>query len=509
MKDDPRYEFLNAIISNQHFKQLKESFSCVFGDPLWWIISNDNAVLEASDIGSKQSCSKFHCCAEQHAHSNGEVKDIIRSMKLSNKDWHLFLCNHDRRGFCMPLDRQSGKSSGYLVLCHMDKNVTDEILRAFKDSVDVLIAEVQKDMEINRLYETVRPRAVALSTIHTVHRLISSILKLDELLPRVARLVLQVLRADYCCIMLIDESKKQLIPKTVIDLTGGKTVVRVKSIGCGIEGRVAENGNAVVNPDLLCVPLLHENIIGIIKVERKKNPAKFSVFDKEILWTLAEQAVIAIKNAQLYEQQEKLAIGSIKSLAAVLKTKSQYAYTHTSGFVKLALEIGRRMIMSQEELQYLHYAALMPDAGKAWVPEKILKKPSGLTKKEYTLVKQHPLKGVELIKYIDVLKPCIPIVLHHHERYDGSGYPSRLKGSKIPLGARIMAICDAFEAMLTKRPYRSALSLKQVMEEINAHSGDQFDPVIVKILKELYQEGYLLNIEKLFQLYDSQKESGD
>jgi HD-GYP domain-containing protein (c-di-GMP phosphodiesterase class II) len=113
------------------------------------------------------------------------------------------------------------------------------------------------------------------------------------------------------------------------------------------------------------------------------------------------------------------------------------------------------------------------------IPDEILKKPKKLTGEEYEIVKKHPIKGVEIIKPMDILKPIIPIIMHHHEKFDGTGYPNRLKGNQIPQGARIMAVVDAFVAMVSKQSYRERVSVQEAMAEIKRYSGTQFDPRVV------------------------------
>jgi len=140
------------------------------------------------------------------------------------------------------------------------------------------------------------------------------------------------------------------------------------------------------------------------------------------------------------------------------------------------------MGMDDEELRSLEVASLLHDAGEVSVPDGILAKPAELTGEEYALVKEHPAKGAKIIEPLKALKPAIPIILHHHEKYDGSGYPKGLKGDNIPLGARIMAVIGAFEAMVALRPYRqNARSVDEAIEEIKKNSGTQFDPKIVNV----------------------------
>jgi HD-GYP domain-containing protein (c-di-GMP phosphodiesterase class II) len=139
------------------------------------------------------------------------------------------------------------------------------------------------------------------------------------------------------------------------------------------------------------------------------------------------------------------------------------------------------------------------DAGKIEVPVQILTKTTKLTPEEFQIMKRHPEQGAELLKHFQQLKPVIPIIMHHHEKYDGSGYPSRLKKGQIPLGARIMAVADAFEAMVYGRPYRERINFDNALREIKNKSGTQFDPKVVdaflKIAPRHYKK-YLQLIKK-------------
>ncbi|GAG49272.1 unnamed protein product, partial [marine sediment metagenome] len=210
--------------------------------------------------------------------------------------------------------------------------------------------------------------------------------------------------------------------------------------------------------------------------------------DKEILMTFSEQAAIAIKNAKLYKEQQNITLGSIKSLAAVLNTRTPRSYKPKELFLKIALGIGKELRLNSEDLRNLHYATILHDAGQVAFPDRILTKGDKLTGKEYDIIRRHPGKSVSIIKHISILKPIIPIILHHHENFDGSGYPKGLKGEEIPLCARIMAVANAFSAMITKRPYRQKVDIKSAIVEVKKNAGTQFDPCVIhaflKVLKD-------------------------
>ena len=394
---------------------------------------------------------------------------------------------------------QSENLYGYVAILHLNFDLNKKDVILFKSIIDVALKEFQKEQELVKLYDTIRPRAIALSTIHTIHRLISSTLDLTELIERIARLTSQVMRARYCSIMLLDDSGKNLVTRAATDLRNhaNKKDARLKKIkvGTGMEGKVAKTGKTFMSRNTVCVPLVEEDVVGIICAKNKIKNTPFTKFDMEILLTLAEQAVIAIKNAQLYEEQDKMAYGSIKSLAALLDAKSPNTYTHSEAFVKIVLAIAEEMRLPREETRNLRYAALLPDTGKFSIPDEILKKRGRLSREEYKIIKRQHLESIKILKPLEFLKPSLPIIMHHHERYDGSGYPKGLKGEEIPLGARIMAVADAFEAMVSSRPYKDGnITISQALKVIEKNIGAQFDPDVVFAFISIIKKPGLKNL---------------
>jgi HD-GYP domain-containing protein (c-di-GMP phosphodiesterase class II) len=219
--------------------------------------------------------------------------------------------------------------------------------------------------------------------------------------------------------------------------------------------------------------------------------------------TLCEQAVIAIKNAQLYMEQEKLTIGAIKSIAAILETKAPGTLLPRDSFLRIVHLMGQELKMSEHELKSLQYATLLHDAGQIALPDEVVKKKGLLTGKEYKLIKEHPKKAAIILKPLKSLKSVVPIILHHHESYDGTGYPSGLKGPHIPLGARIMGVVGAFEAMITKK-YRKPLSIQEAINEIKKNSGIQFDPKVVEAFLKIIKRKDMLNLLKK-EIYATKK----
>ena len=256
--------------------------------------------------------------------------------------------------------------------------------------------------------------------------------------------------------------------------------------------------SSVRTDDILGMPLVCEDIMGLIIMRRNRNGPPFDRFSQEFLATLAEQAIIGIRNLQLYEEQQKVVLGSIKSLAILLDMRVPQEYTHSPYFSRLVVAIAQQMHLDEKQIESLKYASLLHDAGKVDIPLEILTKTTKLTPKEYRIIKRHPLKGAQILRPLQILRPVIPIIMHHHEKYNGTGYPSRLKKGQIPQGARIMAVADAFEAMVYGRPYRERMDINSAIKEVKKKSGTQFDPKVVeaflkvaKKIKKIDRKKYL------------------
>jgi len=296
-------------------------------------------------------------------------------------------------------------------------------------------------------------------------------------------------------VILLDSGKKYSSVKCIID-DNKKLMFNKKSRICGeIEEKIINSCSAVIRGNFLGIPLISEDLIGLIVLRRDKTKLAFDEFDLEMLMTMAEQAVIGIKNMQLYEEQQRIVLGSIKSLVTFLNTRVSREYTHSPNFSRLVCALGYQMHLSEKQLQSLKYASLLHDAGKADIPAAILTKTTKLTDSEFDVIKKHPVKGAQILRPLQILRPAIPIIMYHHEKYDGTGYPSQLKGAHIPLGARIMSVADAFEAMVYGRPYRQRKDIPSAIREIKKKSGTQFDPKIVevflKVIKKFNKKVYL------------------
>jgi putative nucleotidyltransferase with HDIG domain len=184
---------------------------------------------------------------------------------------------------------------------------------------------------------------------------------------------------------------------------------------------------------------------------------------------------------------------TLLSLSAALDARDRETEGHSQRVTKLALAIGRRLELSEADLTNLERGALLHDVGKIGIPDNVLLKTGPLTPAERALMNEHPRLGHEMLRGISFLKDALPVVLYHQEMYDGSGYPSGLHGTEIPLAARIFAVADTYDAMTSMRPYREPLSHEQALAEIRRCSGTQFDPVVVAAFLSLFEEEQLAN----------------
>jgi len=334
-----------------------------------------------------------------------------------------------------------------------------------------------------------------ISAIHSVYRLVNSTYELKDLIIRLTRLSCQIFNARYCIVLLLDSSKKFSLLKCLVTDKKKFVIDKKTKVTNRIEKRVIKTLTSIRKNNLLAVPLVCDDIIGVIVIKRRNTEPEFDRFDQEMLMTMLEQTTIGIKNLQLYEEQQKIVLGSIKALCTMLDIRVPREYTHSQYFSRLVVAIAHQMRLDEKQIESLKYASLLHDAGKADIPLEILTKTSKLTVREYNIIKRHPLRGAQILRPLQILKPVIPIIMHHHEKFDGTGYPSKLKKGQIPQGARIMTVADAFEAMVYGRPYRERMDINSAVKEIKKKSGTQFDPKVVeaflKIVKKIKTKKYL------------------
>jgi len=271
-----------------------------------------------------------------------------------------------------------------------------------------------------------------------------------------------------------------------------------------IEHRMKDLGAAV------CVPSFYrDELLGILVLGNKKSGDFFSQDDLDLFSALSDESAVALKNSQLYfeidkkaneleelyKREHRLFMHASVAFAAAIDARDPYTHGHSERVTNFSLAIldcmGAVYEVDNNPLfrQRLQIAAVLHDIGKIGVPDNILHKPSKLSDKEWEAMRKHPVTGAEIVTHIKGLRDLIGGIRHHHERYDGKGYPDGLKSDEIPFMAKIIAVADTFDAMTSDRPYRKGLPVEVAREEIQRNAAAQFDPYMVAAFLKAYEQG--------------------
>ncbi|MDP2922765.1 MAG: HD domain-containing phosphohydrolase [Candidatus Omnitrophota bacterium] len=335
------------------------------------------------------------------------------------------------------------------------------------------------------------------SSFHTIYRLIATSTDITNFASGISRLYKNTFKADRVILIFKNvnshgfmkirlEEKKHYIKK------GGISILNRK------EKEIIKREKEVLRDDVLVYPFIFSDTLGVVYIKRSLSAPRFNELEKKWFLSLSEEVSVSLKIFSLYREQKRLMINYINSLTKLLDQYVPTSYLHVKSIFRLIKVIGRELKLSEAEIKSLEYASLLHDAGKIQLPSGILKKETPLTDEEFKMVMKHPRKGVEMIKDLDVLKPVIPIILHHHERFDGQGYPSRFRKDQIPIGSRILSVLDAFDAMFFGRPYKKRRQLKEIERELMQQVGKQFDPKIVEVFLKILRRK---NIKKYLRSF--------
>jgi HD-GYP domain-containing protein (c-di-GMP phosphodiesterase class II) len=381
-------------------------------------------------------------------------------------------------------------------------------------SQEELVQSVGDALERYRLLRE-NMRLKLLVPLFEVGKTLLSDLHLTSLLETFGRVVLKETRSDAAAVMLVDERTNTFKPESRFFLPGGfskETFQRIEeTFGRWVPEKMtplilAEEGSLTDEmksflrqsglASVVALPFVSKDrITGILILCKKHGNASYNQSDLELASILCGQATIAIENAKLFgvietknRELEDFYFETVNALAQAIEVKDVYTGGHGDRLVDFAISVAERLNVSDEERIWLKYAAALHDIGKIGVKEAILTKPGKLTPEEYEEMKTHPAKGAEILKEVKFLAPVVPIVYHHQERYDGKGYPTGLSGHQIPIGSRIVAVLDAFDAMTTNRPYRKGLPTNVAIDELRRHSGVQFDPQVVEAFIQAISE---------------------
>lgn len=289
------------------------------------------------------------------------------------------------------------------------------------------------------------------------------------------------------------------IRRSIIDQSI-KRGLSIRTPDAMLDARFSANESAMFSQvrSVMCVPLEGaQSILGAIYLDSVGRVSGFHEEDLELLSAIGREVGIAYERTRLAKEVQKLFLSSIKALTAAIDAKDRYTRGHSERVGEFSREIAGSLGFKGTDVETVRLAGLLHDVGKIGIPERILKKPGKLTAEEFEIIKLHPVLSGEILGNIEGTREIVPGIRHHHERFDGKGYPEGLCGDRIPLLARLIFVADAFDAMTSRRAYRRNLSDEQAVEELQRCAGTQFDGEMVQAFVQAFQANHIHSVNQL------------
>jgi HD-GYP domain-containing protein (c-di-GMP phosphodiesterase class II) len=360
---------------------------------------------------------------------------------------------------------------------------------------------------------------IRMAMLGEINKRISTNIKLPDLIRQITYMAQSVLKASAASVLLLDETTQELYFEVAAGTVGNKLKQLRISAHSGIAGWVVSNGRPLIVNDvtedkrffqavdkntgfttksIMAVPLtVNRKFVGVIELINKCDGTDFKNSDLDEITPVASIAAIAIENTKLHEEVSDGYKTTIRALAATIDAKDPYTRGHSQRVMQYALIGAYSLGLPEGDIEAIEYGGILHDTGKIGIPDSILNKPGRLDQDEWKIMYTHPRVGANIIKDIPFLDKARDLVLHHHERFDGHGYPDKLASQQISIGARLISVADTFDTMTTTRSYRAALTREQAIDELLKFSGTQFCPTAVNaFISGLYTNGTDLLVQK-------------
>ncbi len=365
----------------------------------------------------------------------------------------------------------------------------------------ILASQAAASLESAILYERMFKRLLVLSNVFILGKEIVSNIDLQQLVDKFLSIASDGTDSDVACLFLVRDKDELPYFFRLQTAGAGQTFAPgsddgytdlIKAVRRDEKFRMITNLETsefklsethkiqdLILRDTVVLPLKpRDKLLGIIQVANKRGNFTYRPEDLDLLKILGSQVAFVIQNADLFQNLQRAYIDTLSALTSAIDAKDSYTRGHSERVTELSIKLATEVGIAPEEIEKIKLGGLLHDIGKIGIPEGILNKPGRLNDEEFEIIKSHPDLGLHILGKVEFLEAIVPIIRHHHERYDGKGYPSGLKGEEIPLLARIVSVVDTYDAMTTDRPYRKAMTLEEALKEIERCSGSQFDPEI-------------------------------
>jgi HD-GYP domain-containing protein (c-di-GMP phosphodiesterase class II) len=348
-----------------------------------------------------------------------------------------------------------------------------------------------------------------LETLTRFSSLLNAELAISAIQQHALEATCELLDCETASLLLVDPKSAQLVWENALGEVGEKLkqTVRLPIDNRSIAGWVAMWGEPLLLNDvesdpryrkrtaqdtgfrtrtMICIPLVFKSrVVGVLQAINQAE-GRFEVEHLRLFESLGHQVAIAIDNSRMMSEIKSSFYGTVEALSEAIEKKDKYTGGHTKRVVYYSQLIAKHLGMSREEIEQVELAGLLHDIGKIGIDDKILRKGAPLDGDEWEVMQQHPELGYDILKRVDSLKDVMAGMRYHHERWDGKGYPLKLQGEEIPLIARIIAVADTYDAMVSTRPYRKGLDPQFAYDEITRYSGTQFDPKVVRAFQAAF-----------------------